>query len=195
MLLRSPKSWELPDSAATPENVYQDRRRLVKLIAAGPILLAAAPMLAACDDGPKIVHAPDPSASLYPVQRNPRYVIDRELTSEKLVTEYNNYYEFGSSKDISARAQRLKIRPWLVKIDGMVEKPFEIGIDDLLAKMPLEERVYRHRCVEAWSMTVPWSGFALKALVDLARPLSKARFLKMTSFHDPETAPGQKARW
>jgi sulfoxide reductase catalytic subunit YedY len=189
MLLRGPKGWALPEKAATSKSVFQDRRRLAKLIAAGPVLLAAAPLLAACDDAP-IIRETDSSAPLYPVERNPRYVIDRDLTTEALATNYNNYYEFGSSKNIAARAQRINLRPWVVKIDGMVEKPIEIGIDDLLAKMLLEERVYRHRCVEAWSMAVPWSGFPLKALVDMARPLSKATYLKMTSFYDPETAPG-----
>jgi methionine sulfoxide reductase catalytic subunit len=194
MLLKSLEGWALPDSAVTSESVFQDRRRLARMIAAGPVLLSAAPLLAACDDTP-VIREVDPSASLYPVDRNPRYVIDRDLTTEALATNYNNYYEFGSSKNIAAKAQKIDLRPWLVKIDGLVEKPFEIAIDDLLARMPLEERVYRHRCVEAWSMTVPWSGFPLKALVDLARPLSKARYLKMTSFHDPEKAPGQKAGW
>lgn len=194
MLPRSPKGWELPETAATSESVFHDRRRLAKLIAAGPVLLAAAPILAACDNAP-IIREADPSASLYPVKRNPRYVVERELTTEALATSYNNYYEFGSSKNIAARAQRIGLRPWVVKIDGMVEQPIEIGIDDLLAKMPLEERVYRHRCVEARAMTVPWSGFPLKALVDLARPLSKATYVKMTSFHDKEVAPGQKAGW
>ena len=102
----------------------------------------------------------DPSAGLYPVKRNPRYTLDRPITDPKYSENYNNFYEFGSEKAIADDAQALKIRPWTVKIDGMVEKPIEIGIDDLLKKMPLEERLYRHRCVEAWSMAVPWSGFA-----------------------------------
>jgi methionine sulfoxide reductase catalytic subunit len=196
MLLKSPKSWQLPESAATPESVFHDRRRLAKLIATGPVLLAASPLLAACEETPPAAAlAPDPSAALYPVKRNARYVVERELTTEALATGYNNYYEFGSSKNISAKAQRLNLRPWMVKIDGLVEKPFEIGVDDLLAKMALEERVYRLRCVEAWAMTVPWSGFPLKALCDFARPLSSARYLKMTSFHDPDMARGQRSSW
>ncbi len=117
------------------------------------------------------------------------------MTPPELATTYNNYYEFGSSKTISEKAQALPIRPWTVSISGLVEKPFEIGIDDLLAKMPLEERLYRHRCVEAWSMAVPWSGFPLKALVDLAQPLSSATYLKMATFQNPEVAGGQKASW
>jgi sulfoxide reductase catalytic subunit YedY len=122
-------------------------------------------------------------------------VLDRPITDEAINTTYNNYYEFGSAKTISRAAQALKLRPWTVKIDGMVEKPQEIGIDDLLARMPLEERLYRHRCVEAWSMAIPWSGFPLARLVELARPLGSARYLRMETFLDPSVASGQRATW
>ncbi len=203
MLVKFRRGWELPESAATPEAVFRDRRRLLKAVAAGPVLLAASSLLGACDQASdeevsaasRAAQKADPSAHLYPFGRNPRYVLDRALTPEPLATSYNNYYEFGSSKRIVAASQTLPIRPWTVTVAGMVEKPFEIDIDALLAKMPLEERLYRLRCVEAWSMAVPWSGFALKALVDLARPLSSARYLRMTSFHLPEFAKGQKAKW
>jgi len=202
MLTRVKRSWELPESAATPEAVFHDRRRLLKFVAAGPILLMPA-LLAGCDEAvdeqtaARVAAAQraDPSASLYPVARNAAYTLDREMTTEKLATSYNNYYEFGSSKRIVASAQTLPIRPWTVTIAGMVETEMQIGIDELLARMPLEERLYRHRCVEAWSMAVPWSGFALKALVDLARPLSGAKYLRMVSFHLPDIATGQRASW
>ena len=206
MLMKIKRGWELLDSAATPEHLFRDRRRLVKTIAAGPILLGAPGLLAACDDSQAENEGPaetqlaaalesDPSAHLYPVMRNLRYRLDRDVTPEDLATTYNNYYEFGSSKNIHKKAQKLPLRPWAVAIDGLVEKPFTIGIDDLLAKMPLEERLYRLRCVEAWAMAVPWSGFPLKALVDLARPLAGAKFVRMESFLDPDRAPGQKAKW
>ena len=120
--------------------------------------------------------APDPTADLYPAKRNEKYKLDRPITDEKINGNYNNFYEFGSSKHIASAAQALKTRPWTIKIDGMVEKPFEIGIDDLIRKMALEERLYRHRCVEAWSMAIPWSGFPLAKLVDLAKPLSSAKY-------------------
>ena len=204
MLIKNKRGWELPDSAATPEDVFRDRRRLLKAAAAGPILLAMPAVLAGCDDAPDqaaeaatsdATANADPSAKLYPVQRNLRYRLDRDISPAELVTTYNNYYEFGSSKTIWQKAQELPIRPWTVTIDGLVEKPIEIGVDDLLAKMPLEERLYRHRCVEAWSMAVPWSGFALKALVDFAQPLAAAKFLRMETFLMPEVAGGQKASW
>ena len=196
MLIKIPRGWERPMSQATPESLFTNRRALVKALAAGPILAASPFLLSGCDDTPQVAKAPpepDPSAHLYPVDRNARYTLDRPITPERLATSYNNYYEFGSSKSVVAEAQALHLRPWMVTIDGLVEKPIEIGVDELLRKMPLEERLYRHRCVEAWSMDVPWSGFGLKSLVELAKPLSKARFLQMTSFQNPEVAPGQKS--
>ncbi|MCZ6884839.1 MAG: protein-methionine-sulfoxide reductase catalytic subunit MsrP [Alphaproteobacteria bacterium] len=200
------RGWELPDRDATPEQVFIERRRLVKALAIGPVLAAAPALLASCDgDAPDSASnsaaaktaAPksDPSAGLYPVKRNLRYRVDRPLTAEDLATTYNNFYEFGSHKTISRAAQALPIRPWTVRVDGMVEKPFDIAIDDLLKKMPLEERVYRFRCVEAWAMTVPWSGFPLKALVDMAKPLAGAKYLRMETFKKPEVAGGQRQHW
>jgi sulfoxide reductase catalytic subunit YedY len=197
MVFLKRRGWELPESAATPEPVFRERRRLVKALTAAPMLLAPATLLASCDDGNKANKAQgapknDPSAHLYPAQRNLRYRVDRDITPEGLAVSYNNFFEFGSHKTIARAAQALPIRPWTVKIDGAVEKPFEIAIDDLLKKMPLEERVYRFRCVEAWAMTVPWSGFPLAALVDLAKPLSKAKYLRMETFLDLKVATGQK---
>ncbi|MGH6882475.1 MAG: protein-methionine-sulfoxide reductase catalytic subunit MsrP, partial [Hypericibacter sp.] len=183
----------LPERAATPEAIFRDRRRLVTGLALGPILLAGAgfaglrPAWAAA--------MADPSAKLYPVPHNDNYKLDRALTAEKWATSWNNFYEFNESKDVVADAQALPIRPWTVKIDGMVAQPIEIGIDDLLAKMPLEERLYRHRCVEAWSMAVPWSGFPLKALVAMAQPSADAKYLRMETFENPDVAPGQNQAW
>ncbi|MCH8097876.1 MAG: protein-methionine-sulfoxide reductase catalytic subunit MsrP [Proteobacteria bacterium] len=207
MLIRNKRGWEIGEAAVTPEGIFVERRRLVKALAMGPMLAPAASLLlAGCGEedaaptgaknGNSAEAAPaDPSASLYPVTRNPRYEITRPLTDEKLATTYNNFYEFGSHKQIHRAAQALRIRPWTVTLDGMVEKKITIGIDELLRKMPLEERLYRLRCVEAWSMTVPWSGFPLKALVDFARPLGSAKYVRMETFSDAEVAPGQKQFW
>src|SRR5690606_21103130 len=97
----------------------------------------------------------DPSADLYPAMRNPRYRVDRAVTPEELTGTFNNFYEFGSHKRIAKAAQKLPIRPWQVVINGMVEQEMTLDIDDLMRRMPLEERVYRLRCVEAWSATIP----------------------------------------
>jgi sulfoxide reductase catalytic subunit YedY len=190
MLIKKKRGWEIPESAATPESVYLNRRNLMKTVAGGALLAgplsAVAPALALADDGE------DPSAGLYPVKRNPKYTLDRAITDERWSTSYNNFYEFGTDKSIARAAQKLPIRPWTVEIGGMVEKPMTLGIDDLLKKMPLEERLYRHRCVETWAMAVPWSGFPLKALVEMAKPTSEAKFVKMTTFKDPSVAPMQR---
>jgi sulfoxide reductase catalytic subunit YedY len=151
-------------------------------------LASAAPAMAA---GQMV----DPTADLYPGPRNETYKLDRSLSAEKNVLTYNNFYEFGSHKQISKAAQKLKIRPWQIKFDGMVEKEFEIDFDSLVRKMPIEERLYRHRCVEAWSMAVPWSGFPLRALVDYAKPLSGAKYVQMETLEDKATMPGLKQFW
>ena len=189
MLIRQKRGWELAESEATPEAVFHDRRRILQAMGFGA-MWAAAPVEAA-------LAAPeaDPSAGLYPAKRNPSYTLDRPITPEKLVTTYNNFYEFGSQKTIAEDAQRLPLRPWTIAIDGMVEKPMKLGIDDLLKRVTLEERLYRHRCVEAWSIAVPWTGFPMKALVDMAQPLASAKFVRMETFRDPKVAPGQKQFW
>ena len=194
MLIKVKQGWELPESAATDEAIYHDRRKLLKSIGLGAAALGAgsalgaAPAMAAKTAG-------DPSASLYPVKRNEKYKVDRPITEEKWAITYNNFYEFGSHKTIAKAAQALKIRPWQVRIDGEVEKELTVDIDDLLKKMPLEERVYRFRCVEAWSMTVPWSGFPLKALVDFAKPTGNAKYVRMETLADKETMPGIRQPW
>ncbi len=195
MPIRQHRDWELKESQVTPERVYQNRRSLLKTMGVGGLMAGAVPLLAACEDNTLIVYEKDPSAPLYPVKRNTRYQLDRPETPEKLATTYNNFYEFGSHKNVWRVSQVLPLRPWEVKIDGLVEQPITIGIDELLKKMPLEERLYRFRCVEAWSMAVPWSGFALKALVDLAKPLGSAKYLQMETFHNPTVATGQKQGW
>ena len=198
MLIRVKRGWELPDEAATPEDVFVNRRRLMKGVAAGTIFAAASPLaaLVAGGTGARAAAAgDDPTADLYPAPRNERYTLDRPLTDAEITGKYNNFYEFGSHKKIWKAAQALNVRPWTVAIDGLVEKPMTVGIDDLIRRMPLEERLYRHRCVEAWSMTIPWSGFPLKALVDFARPLSGATYIEMETFLDAMMAPGQRQFW
>ena len=201
MPIRKKRGWELPESAATPEPVYLNRRRLLGALGlgGGALIAGGAAWHFGMPEAPPAALAtsalPDPSAGLYPVARNDRYRLDRPLTDEHLATSYNNFYEFGSSKQISDAAQALHIRPWQVALDGLVEKPQTLAIDDLLRRLPLEERLYRHRCVEAWSMAVPWSGFPLRALVELARPQGSAKYLQMTTFQDPDTAPGQRQSW
>jgi methionine sulfoxide reductase catalytic subunit len=185
------RGWELPESCATPEHVFLNRRTFMGA-AAGAAAIGFSPELALAQ---RVTDIPDPTADLYPAKRNEKFVLDRPLTDEKLNANYNNFYEFGSSKTIARAAQALKTRPWTIKIDGMVEKPFEIGIDDLIRKVGIEERLYRLRCVEAWSMTIPWSGFPMAKLVELAKPLGSAKYVRMETFLDKSVAPGQRQTW
>ena len=187
MHLMRRRGWELPEHAATPEHLFLDRRAL---LGAGAVLAAAAISRNARAEEPA-----DRSASLYPMTRNEKYVLDRPITDATVNGSYNNFFEFGSSKLIAKPAQALEIRPWTVKIDGMVEKPREIGFDDLVRRMPLEERLYRHRCVEAWAMAIPWSGFPLAKLVQFAQPLSSAKYVRMETFLDAGVASGQRQTW
>ena len=186
------RGWEIPQRLATPEHLVFNRRAF---LAAGASALALAPGAALAQRVSDLANLPDPSASLYPAKRNEKYKLDRPITDEKINAHYNNFYEFNSSKDVVEQAQLLPTRPWTVKIDGMVEKPFEIGIDDLIKKMTLEERTYRHRCVEGWSMAIAWTGFPLAKLVELAKPLGSAKYLRMETFMNPKVAPGERMPW
>jgi sulfoxide reductase catalytic subunit YedY len=152
-------------SDITPESVYLNRRAFLKSV--GLFAAAAAfPRAASAADTP---------------------------TPYDDITHYNNYYEFGTDKaDPAAHAGAFKTRPWKVVVDGACAKPKTYDIDDLLKRFPQEERVYRHRCVEAWSMVMPWSGFALAALLKRAEPTAKAKFVAFTSVLDPAQMPGQK---
>ncbi len=191
------RGWEIPEREVTPEHIIFNRRALM---AGGAGALFLIPGLAAAQRFDP-AHPPDLKANLYPydviipAKRNEKYVLDRPITDEKVNGHWNNFYEFNSSKEVAEQAAKLESRPWTIKIDGMVEKPFEIGIDDLIRKMTLEERAYRHRCVEAWSMAIAWTGFPLAKLVDFARPLGAAKYLRMESFMKPKEAPGQRRPW
>jgi len=133
MLVGRNRGWELRESEATPESVFRSRRGLIKAVAAGSILAPGLLSSLAAAAGA------DPSADLYPAKQNPRYVLDRPLTDEKLATTYNNFYEFGSQKSIASAAQALVVHPWTIKIDGLVDKPMTVDIDDLLKRMQAYE--------------------------------------------------------
>lgn len=189
MLIKIPRGWELSEAIVTPEEIALNRRAF--LAGSGAIAAAGAMPLSAF----AAVDA-DPTQDLYPATRNEAFAdAGRAITPEKINETYNNFYEFGSSKQVSEAAQKLPIRPWSVVIDGEVEKPMTLGFDELIRKMPLEERVIRHRCVEAWSMVVPWTGFPLSELVKLAAPLSSAKYVRMETFENKKIARGQLAIW
>ena len=121
--------------------------------------------------------------SLYPAERNAAFQLDRPITDELIATRYNNFYEFSSQKDMVWKlVDRFQTEPWTIQITGLVSKPQTLDLFKLIRQLPLEERLYRHRCVEAWSMAVPWTGFPFKTLIDRVQPTSAARFVRLLSF-------------
>ena len=158
----------------TPESLFMSRRAFMGAAAGSLLLTSSAGAIAA-----------DLKASPSP------FKVDEPLTPEKDVTNYNNFYEFGMGKgDPAANSGDFKPSPWTIKVDGMVAKPTEFGLDELMA-MPLEERTYRMRCVEAWSMVIPWIGFPLAGLLDKVEPLGSAKYVAFETVVRPEQMPGQ----
>jgi len=191
MRIRIRRGWEIPEAQATPEAVVMARR---SLLGAGAGLIAGAGGAQAQWLNPSRLFGGTPAKEQprlpREAARNERYAAGRTITDEKFAISYNNYYEFGESKSIVGPAQALVVEPWTIKLDGMMANPRTIGIDDLVKQVTLEERVYRHRCVEAWAMTVPWVGFPLSALVKLAEPQSGAKYIVFKSLADAKTMPG-----
>jgi methionine sulfoxide reductase catalytic subunit len=181
-------------SDITPRAVYGNRRDLLKLLAAG----AAGPVAAswASRDALAQVQRPGKLAPLAAVKSNlPGAVTMEKPTDYKDATNYNNFYEFGTDKgDPSQNAHTLKTRPWTVEVEGLVKKPAKYQIEDLIKLSPQEERIYRMRCVEGWSMVIPWVGYPLSKLIEKAQPLGSAKFVEFISLADPNTMPFVKSR-
>jgi len=192
MLLKHKKSWEMPQHMATDEALFLSRREWLKAagLAGIGIVVGTAGLSAMAG------RASAAPITGFPATRNDSYVLDRALTAEQEAITYTNFYEFGSSKTIWRKAQKLETDPWMVTIDGMVEEELKIDAAELITKLgSQEERLYRHRCVEAWAMAVPWTGVPFSKLVALARPTSGAKYIRMETFYDPSVAPGQKQSW
>jgi sulfoxide reductase catalytic subunit YedY len=177
------KSSDIRSSEVTPENVYVDRRRFIGQVAAiGVVAAAGASAPALLRRG--VARAAEPLRAVPD---------DDKLTPYEAVTSYNNFYEFGTGKEDPAKnAQDFRTRPWKVAVEGEIAKPGEYDLDDLLRGITMEERVYRLRCVEAWSMVIPWLGFPLSTLINRFEPTSKAKYVELTTLHDPEQMPGQR---
>ena len=192
MLIRVPKGWQIPEREATPECVYLERRRFLRR-ALGVAGLAAVSGTA-CLEGAREPQASNPTVRL-DAARNSDFRVDRPITRYEIATRYNNFYEFSLDKQKVWRVARdFKFHPWQVEVKGLVEKPLRFDVDDLIRRMKLEERVYRFRCVEAWSMVIPWVGFPMKQFIDWVKPTSRARFVRMVTFHRPSEAPGQRSQ-
>ncbi len=190
------RSPEPKSSEITRERDYLDRRELLstaaKFTATSLLTGGALWGLAGGVRSPTQSQGRSAATPLLASRSEAPFSVDEEPTSERNVTTYNNFYELGLSKEDPARlAGSLKTRPWTVVVDGLVNKPTTFGIDDLLTRFPLEERVYRFRCVEAWSMVIPWVGFPLAALLQAVEPQGSAKHVAFTTLLDPKQLPGQ----
>ncbi len=180
MLIRVPRGWEIPEREATPEHVYFNRRQWLRAagILAGSVLgLPASP---------------------YPAPRNGEFTLDRPITEEWAATSYNNFYEFDPEDKaaVKRKVAAFQVHPWRIEIRGLVAKPQVLDLEELLRRMPLEERLYRFRCVEAWSMAVPWTGFPFASLIREVEPKPEARYVRFVTANRPKEMPGMsQAPW
>ncbi|MGU5543867.1 protein-methionine-sulfoxide reductase catalytic subunit MsrP [Aeromonas veronii] len=191
MLIKRRTAHPLTEQDVTPEAVYQDRRLILKGLGLGAATLAfptqagVLDLLRGKEDAPQLATKPLNSK---PAERPTNLV----LTPEEKATSYNNFYELGTDKSDPARnAHYLKPEPWTLKVEGEVAKPFTLDVWDLINKSELEERIYRLRCVEAWSMVLPWNGISLAEIIRRAEPTSRAEFVAFETLFDPKQLPGQ----
>lgn len=197
MLIRVRKTSALGEHQVTPERVYLQRRRIIQGLGLGAAALslpAGASVFGNLLGKEKAPPVPNQMTLSY--DRPGAYQPAFNPTAEQVATSYNNFYEFGTDKSDPARhAQGLKVRPWTIKIDGEVEKPQTIDVWAWMEQQRLEERIYRHRCVEAWSMVIPWLGVPLAGIIKAANPTSKAKYVAFETLYDPEQMRGQASRY
>lgn len=187
MLIKRPA--DIKSSEISDESVYHGRRHFLRTGSQAALVAAAGVAF------PGLLLPGRATAGYGPLRyrRNPDFVVDEEPNSFKDITRYNNFYEFGTDKKDPARyADSLKTEPWTVRVEGEVEKPADYHLEDLIKSSQLEERIYRFRCVEAWSMVIPWVGIPLAALIQRFKPTSRARYVEFTTLYDPEQMPGQR---
>jgi sulfoxide reductase catalytic subunit YedY len=186
MLIKRRKPWDLPESEVTDYKVYKNRRQFLNTSITAGLALAAAPSIS--------LGKPVDELQVYNDLKPSPFSTDEEKTTFKAITTYNNFYEFGTGKeDPSLYATEFpdESQTWRVEIDGECDNPGVYDYDDLVKPFTLEERIYRMRCVEGWSMVIPWIGFPLAELLKRAKPNSKAKYVEFTTLYDPEQMPGQ----
>ena len=200
MLIKIKRPSDIASSEITDESLYLRRREFMR-IAGGVALAAAGPFAAACGDDPLSAGSGFGLGGQSPLSNvKPKVVsTDEKLNSFEEITGYNNFFEFGTGKNDPARyAGRLKTSPWKVKVDGLCAKPAEYLLEDLIKPYELEERIYRLRCVEAWSMVIPWVGIPLSRVLQRAEPQPKATFVEFSTLVRPSEMIGQNEaslRW
>ncbi len=196
-----PPAWGIAERHATPQAVYRDRRQVLRAFGLGTMSLSLSlPGAARGDAGDPTSPNVEPAlgeryADKFPAERNAAYGVgDRPLTAETVAGSHNNFYEFTTVKDrVWELARDYRVEPWKVAVKGLVKKPLELDLDDVFG-FPLEERLYRFRCVERWAMQVPWTGYPLRRLIDHLEPLPSAKYVRFVSVHDTRGLPGQKQR-
>jgi sulfoxide reductase catalytic subunit YedY len=205
-LIRTSRSALHPDSGMqhptssdiTPQPIYQRRREVLRALASGAagVTLSAWTGHEALAQSANVVKRPGKLAALAGARSTVSGArVNEKLTPYEDVTSYNNYYEFGTDKsDPGQTAHTLKPRPWSISIEGEVGKPQKLGLDDLLKLGAMEERIYRLRCVEGWSMVIPWVGYSLSTLIKRAEPTSRAKYVEFVSLADPAQMPGVRSR-
>lgn len=192
--------WDVPERAVTPEREHLSRRRWLKwaALAAGGTAAAAGGVwwwLYGGSDADVLAagRVDSPAADLFPAPLARTFAdLDRPLTAEAAAARYCNFYEFSIAKNVWRSVRRFQPVPWTLEVTGLVRRPLRFDLEKLLRTFPQEERRYRHRCVEAWAMAVPWTGFPLKELLARADPLASARYVRFVSFQRPEEAGRQK---
>ena len=191
MLIRVPDSSQPPVSAVAPQSVYRDRRRLLAAAGFGVAGLAIAAPAVVCAQQ-KSAPGQSPLAKL-PGRMNPLSTMEKPTSFEDATT-YNNFYEFGTDKSDPVRyAGSLQPRPWTVSVEGEIAKPKTFDVDELIKLAPQEDRIYRMRCVEGWSMVIPWVGFPLSELIRRVEPTGNARFVEFVTLADPKQMPGLRS--
>lgn len=190
MLIKKKKSWEIPSSEITPHHLYLSRRQFMT----GAAALTATTLLSAC--GGNTPQSSDiPTATPGSVSLTTDELGD-DLTTYEAVTNYNNYYEFTTDKDrVALLAAEYPTSPWQVEIGGLVNKPGVYDADDFKTMFDQEERIYRLRCVEGWSMVMPWTGFPMSKLLEMVEPKSEAKYVRFETIYDPGNMPGQSSPW
>lgn len=192
MLIRTSRGWEIPESEATDERFAVSRRAFVAALGSAAAFACSkgAPSWTKDANGRTLQSTIPKQSPPYPVPVNRRFLVDRPVTDELWAASYNNFFEFSNTKDgVWRTSDKFVVRPWTVEVTGLVHKPRTFDVDELTRIMPMEERLYRLRCVERWAMAVPWSGFPLASLLRLVEPTSQARFVKFVSFQRPQQTP------
>ena len=200
-IIRRP-GWFISERDVTPESVFLNRRYFLKQMGMASAGLLSLPLIGCSKQATnepttgtatsdtKLSASPTPTGK-YPYPRNAEFNPGWPLTNEKVAGTYNNFYEFSTTKDrVAQLVNKFVIAPWPVEIGGLVEKPMTLDAQELIETMPMEERVYRFRCVEAWGMIVPWTGFPLSKLIEKVSPKAEARFVRFQTFNRPDQAPG-----